>query len=84
MLYKMSGGMTGGMKYQKPTKKVNKFHQWLMSRGKDTTQHGVESDEFQDTTPGFADYYYQQTGETLTGEEKHIAQDYLGGQSNVF
>ena len=50
----MSGGMTGGMKYQKPTKKFSKFQQWLMSRGKSVEQQGVESDEFQDTTPGFA------------------------------
>ena len=84
MLYRMTGGLTGGMKYQKPTKKLSKFQQWLMSRGKDTTQHGMESDEFGDSTPGFAQFYHDQTGETLTGEEKHIAQDYLGGESNVF
>ena len=58
----MSGGMTGGMKYQKPTKKFSKFQQWLMSRGKSVEQQGVESDEFQDTTPGFAQFYYEQTG----------------------
>ena len=72
----MSTGMTGGMRYQ-PIKRVPV---------KGTTKKPLPSEGVYEgeSVSDFGDYYLEQTGEMADGIDKAIAQEFFGGESNVF
>ena len=73
----MTGGLAQGMKYQQVKRVPHKGPK----PSQNLPTEGVYEGE---SVSDFGDYYYEQTGEMADGTDKYIAQEFLGGESNVF